>query len=365
MQGRNSKNAVFMELVMDLLSEVHSHNSLNDPVIDREGFDAARHGKTRGIALRGKGRKAMLALTALTLVLLCVGCDKHSALPVTPIGKETKTSTVPEPLVLWPPTGPDTPPSETKPNFKPILIHVGKVKVMAEISDFDSEGHYNLQITVAAGRKKYEVDSALTGQENLKTVTQRLNKNIGWKGPYLFVRSECGGGNAFRCDKDYVFKLSGNRLIKIGEIAVWENMPGREKSIGPGYQHGYFRDIWNNLEENDLTSHAEGPSIKMLLQVRDDKFVMNKDQTWKFNLHQYRANEIELRRHAKRNAKSAKSSLELFDLNSQLLFNAALARLTNHKQEYQKTLDLAKLMIDKVGVASFESIISKAFSMHN
>ncbi len=350
---------------MDLLSEVHSHNSLNDPVIDREGFDAARHGKTRGIALRGKGRKAMLALTALTLVLLCVGCDKHSALPVTPIGKETKTSTVPEPLVLWPPTGPDTPPSETKPNFKPILIHVGKVKVMAEISDFDSEGHYNLQITVAAGRKKYEVDSALTGQENLKTVTQRLNKNIGWKGPYLFVRSECGGGNAFRCDKDYVFKLSGNRLIKIGEIAVWENMPGREKSIGPGYQHGYFRDIWNNLEENDLTSHAEGPSIKMLLQVRDDKFVMNKDQTWKFNLHQYRANEIELRRHAKRNAKSAKSSLELFDLNSQLLFNAALARLTNHKQEYQKTLDLAKLMIDKVGVASFESIISKAFSMHN
>jgi hypothetical protein len=304
MQGRNSKNAVFMELVMDLLSEVHSHKSQNVPMNDRDGFDAARHGKTRGIALRGKGRKAMLALTALTLVLLCAGCDKHPAEPVAPIGKES-TSNAPTPLAPRPLAKPDTPASETKPNFKPIHIHVGKVKVMTEISEFYRESYYELQITVAAGRKKYKVDSALTGQENLKTVTQRLNKTIGWKGPYLFVRSECGGGNAFRCDKDYVFKLSGNRLIKIGEIAVWENMPGREKSIGPGYQHGYFRDIWNNLEENDLTSHAEGPCIKMLLQVRDDKFVMNKDQTWKFNLHQYRANEIELRQHAKRNAQYA------------------------------------------------------------
>ena len=300
-------------------------------------------------------------LTALSLVLLCGGCDKDPAVPAAPIGKVT-TFTEPTLLAARPLTEPDTAPTETKPNFKPIQIHVGKVNVTAEISEFDGDDYYDLQITVTTGQQKYEVDSTLNGPENLKAVTRHLKKTIGWKGPYLFVRSECGGGNAFRCDKDYVFKLSGNRLIKIGEIAVWENMPGREKSFGPGYQHGYFRDIWNNLEENDLTSHAEGPCIKMLLQVRDDKLVMNKDQTWKFNLHQYQANEIELSRHAKRNAKSAKSSSKLFELNSQLLFNAALSRLTERKQEYQETLDMAKLMIDKVGVASLESIISNTVS---
>jgi len=300
-------------------------------------------------------------LTALSLVLLCGGCDKNPAVPAAPIGKVI-TFTEPTLLAARPLTEPDTPPTETKPNFKPIKIHVGKVKVMAEISEFVGDDYYGLQITVTAGQHKYEVDTGLNGPENLKAVTRRLKKTIGWKGPYLFVRSECGGGNAFRCNKDYVFKLSGNKLIKIGEVAVWENIPGGAESIGPGYQHGYFLDIWNNLEENDLTSHAEGPSIKLSLQDRDDKFVMNKDQTWKRNLREYRTNEIELRRHAKRNAKSAKSSLKLFELNSQLLFNAALARLTNHKQEYQKTLDMAKLMIDKVGVASFESIIRKAVS---
>lgn len=297
-------------------------------------------------------------LTALSLVLLCGGCDKDPAVPAAPIGKVT-TFTEPTLLAARPLKEPDTPPTETKPNFKPIKIHMGKVKVMAEISEFDGDDYYELQITVTTGQQKYEVDTALNGPENLKAVTRHLKKTIGWKGPYLFVRSECGGGNAFRCNKDYVFRLSGNKLIKIGEIAVWENMPGGEETIGPGYQHGYFLDIWNDLEENDLTSHAEGPSIKLSLQDRDDKLVMNKDQTWKRNLPQYRANEIELSRRAKHNSKT---SLKLFELNSQLLFNAALSRLTERKQEYQETLDLAKLMIGKVGVASLESIISNTVS---
>jgi hypothetical protein len=349
-----------MELVMDLLSEAHSHKSQNVPANDREGFDAARHGKTRRIALGVKGRKAMSVLTALSLVLICGGCDKPPAEPVAPIGKESTTSNVSEPLtLLWPLAEPDTPAPEAKPNFKPIKINVGKANVTAEVSYFNVEGYYDLQMTVAAGRMKYELDSALTGQKNLKTVTQRLNKTIGWKGPYLFIRSDCGGGHSWRCNKDYVFKLSGKRLIKIGETAVWETIPGGEESIGPGYQHGYFLDIWDGLENNDLTSWAEGPFILMLLQDRDDKLVMNKDQTWKFNLSQYRANEIELRQRAKRNTKS---SLKWFELNSQLLFNTALAKLTERKQEYQETVDLAKLMIDTDGVDRLESIISEKVS---
>ncbi len=342
---------------MNSLSETHSPKSLNVPANDREGFDAARHGKTRRIALGGKGRKAVSVLTALSLALLCGGCEKQSAEPVAPIGKESTTSNVSEPMtLLWPLAEPDTPAPEAKPNFKPIKIHVGKVNVTAEISEFNGESYYELQITVAVGQQKFELVSALTGQENLKTVTQRLNKTIGWKGPYLFIRSDCGGGHSLRCNKDYVFKLSGKRLIKIGETAVWETIPGGEESIGPGYQHGYFLDIWDGLENNDLTSWAEGPFIKISLQDHDDKLVMNKDQTWKLNLRQYRENEIELRRHAKLNEKS---SLKMFELNPRLLFNAALARLTERKKDYQETLDLAKLMIDTDGVVRLESIISE------
>lgn len=329
---------------MEWFTTSHLHHPRNVPVNDREGVEVPLHGKSRGMALA--------VLVPLFLVLLCGGCDKPPAEPEASIGK---ASTAPTPAERLPLVESGTQPSVAKPNFKPIKFHAGKANISAEIEYSSGEGYYDMQITVGVGQQKYELDSALTGQENLKTVTQRLKKTIGWKGPYLFVRSECGRGNSFRCDKDYVFKLSGKRLIKIGETAVWETMPGGEELIGPGYQHGYFLDIWNGLEENDLTSHAEAPSIKMSLQDRDDKLVMHKDQTWKLNLRQYRANETELRQRAKQ---STKSNLESFELKAQLLFNTALAKLTGRKQEYQETLDLAKRVIEHEGVARLDAMVS-------
>jgi hypothetical protein len=46
-----------------------------------------------------------------------------------------------------------------------------------------------------------------------------LENGFGWKDGYFFLRLECGGGNAWRCDREQVFAKMDDNLVHID----WRN----------------------------------------------------------------------------------------------------------------------------------------------
>ena len=88
----------------------------------------------------------------------------------------------------------------------------------------------------------------------LKKALAVQKKHITWKGPYLLVRSECGGGNAWRCDRDAIFAARSGQLIQLGEVYA-----GSRTTSYQSYRNGYFGDVYDKLENNALTGHATAP----------------------------------------------------------------------------------------------------------
>jgi hypothetical protein len=81
-------------------------------------------------------------------------------------------------------------------------------------------------------------------------------KHTRWKGTYLFVRSECGGGNAWRCDRDAIFTARSGRLVQLGEVYA-----GARNTSYRSYRNGCFWDVYDKLENNALTGRATAPLL--------------------------------------------------------------------------------------------------------
>lgn len=165
------------------------------------------------------------------------------------------------------------------------------------------------------------------------TVEKRCTE---WKEPYLFVYSTCGGGNAWRCDGFQLFKMSGERIAYLGEIA----------SIGsddpkPAFDGKYFRMVYDRLEGNALTSHAGAPSFFLMIVDEDGKLKANLDATWSVNAAEYERNRQAIAE-AKAKGAEMKTREREFEATPLILFNAALAKYCGKKAELSQIMQTAK-----------------------
>ena len=213
-----------------------------------------------------------------------------------------------------------------------ILTDNVKVTAMQEGDPND----FMFALTVAHGNQRFTLSTTLTiGVRNQQDAIMAMKKTMGWKGDYLFIREECGGGNIWCCNLNHVFAIREGRLIYIGEVA------GEEERTAPcpSFQDGYFIDIYNKLEYNDLTSHARAPAIRLIMKEKGGRFHVVLQRTWQANLQQFSINTAEINTIL---ANAHEEPPELSGIADLLLFNAALAKYCKRHKEFNQIIRMTK-----------------------
>lgn len=212
-------------------------------------------------------------------------------------------------------------------------ILADKVKVTATQEGVPND--FMFALTVAHGDQRFTLSTALTiGVRNQQDAIMAMKKTMGWKGDYLFIREECGGGNIWRCNLNHVFALREGRLIYIGEVAGEERI-----APCPSFKDGYFIDVYDKLECNDLTCHARAPAIRLIMKEKRGRFHVVLQRTWQANLQQFLENMAEIREML---ANAHEEPPELSGIADLLLFNAALAKYCKRHKEFDQIIRMAQ-----------------------
>lgn len=194
-------------------------------------------------------------------------------------------------------------------------------------ADFDKQaGLAAITLTLEQETRRFTLTTRQTHVASAEEAIERQRTVTGWKEGYLFVRDSCGGGNAWRCDSDHVFRLVTDKkgedeLVYVGAVASGEdcNQPGC------ALEDGVFTDIYDGLEANALTSHANAPALIIGLREQAGRFVADLDLTWDMNQERYTAG---LRCLA---GQTSNPCIERLTPKNALLFNALLAQYTGRR----------------------------------
>ncbi|HEX6138650.1 MAG TPA: hypothetical protein VF059_13425 [Casimicrobiaceae bacterium] len=217
----------------------------------------------------------------------------------------------------------------------------------------DPARFFPFTLTVSHGERSFAYKTTVVGVDDSDDAVVALKRTIGWKDRYLFVRQECGGGNRWRCDIDQVFALRGDRLVHIGEQA------GGTRNQGPGafYRRGYFVDMYDRLENNDLTTHAGAPSFAIYMKDAGDSMTVDLARTWKEGRATYGRNRKDIVRIARDRGMDPRARAEA--LASLLLDNAVLARYCRQAKPLEQTLQDAQQLLPGERWKTFESIVER------
>jgi hypothetical protein len=256
-------------------------------------------------------------------------------------------------VVLWAAAaGPN--PARAGDIARPIVILERPVRVVALPSPREAPDYpLTFQLSLEHGAERCTLQTMLVlprGNSTLAAATTRLRRTIGWRHGYLFVRTECGGGNAWKCASEAVFGLRNGHLAGLGTLAA----RSRSTGIGTSWRNGLFRDAQTDLEINELTSHAGAPWFELRLRERDGRLVADVDSTWAANTREFAAREAA----ARENAKPPGENETWDSVISPRLGNAALAKYCG------RTGLLAAIMAEAHGVlppdrfATFSEVIA-------
>ena len=231
-------------------------------------------------------------------------------------------------------------------------------------ADFDKRiGLADISLTLGHEARRFTLTTQQTRVASPEEAIERQRAVTGWKEGYLFVRDSCGGGNAWRCDRDHVFTLVTDKkgrdeLVYVGAVASGEDCD----EPGCALEDGVFTDLYDGLEANALTSHADAPApIIIGLSEQAGRFVADLDLTWDMNQERYTAG---LRCLA--NATNHPCTDRLTPKTA-LLFNALLAQYTGRRDEVAAfrlfTRGVMCERLDEAGclpvLAEFERLITK------
>ena len=172
-------------------------------------------------------------------------------------------------------------PDTTSPAEKAFYVILKEpVQVIAEYNPKFERLFLQARIIIRYRRQEYRLDSnVFAGDDsNLPGAIERLKGTIGWKSSCLFVSSECGGSNAWRCERDYIFKLNGEDLIYVGNIVA-----DSDRGPGSNFKNDHFEDVFDRLEGNSLTSHAGAPYFMIFLEETQNRLAPNLQRTWELN----------------------------------------------------------------------------------
>ncbi|MBK7672816.1 MAG: hypothetical protein IPJ24_15735 [bacterium] len=177
---------------------------------------------------------------------------------------------------------------------QPIVILEQPVRVTATPQDpTPGGGWYLFDLAVEYGDQRCDLVTAVLvpGDEGERLAWEHLRRTIGWKGDYLFVLSECGAGNTWKCASEAVFMLRDERLVALGSLlARGPAHPGESDEIGTSYRYGAFIDIYADYESNDVTSHAGAPRFEVVLVEHEGRLAPDQLRTWDLNRTLYEDN---------------------------------------------------------------------------
>jgi hypothetical protein len=182
---------------------------------------------------------------------------------------------------------------------------------------------------------------------------ERLKRTTGWKNGYLFVRSDCGGGNAWNCNYDNVYTMINNRLHFLGTISC-----GDDTTIGAMYDGHYFRHLFDKFESNGLTSHAGAPGITLVMTADNGSFVVDIDKTWAENESYFNEKDSLVTLILNHRAQPEMTT----ELTDALLQNAVTAKYCNKAKQLAKYIRLAKEQFSGEYYQQFMGILSEVIS---
>ncbi len=234
-----------------------------------------------------------------------------------------------------------------------ILERPVTVTARLDLKPADPARFFPFTLTVSHGRRTFIFKTVLIAVADRDQALAVLRRTIGWKGGYLFVRQECGGGNMWRCDVDQVFALRDGRLIYIGEQL------GGRRDQGPGawFCDGYFTDVYDRFESNNLTSHAGAPSFTIYMKERNGTFVVDLTRTWAGNRDAFKRDRDEIPRVARNHEMDPRARAET--LASLLLHNALLERYCLKPRLLVWTMRNAARLLPSGKEKAFRSIVDR------
>ncbi|MFB3819633.1 MAG: hypothetical protein ACE147_18410, partial [Candidatus Methylomirabilales bacterium] len=188
----------------------------------------------------------------------------------------------------------------------------------------EAPGRHVVRVVIEQGADAYQLESVVKAGGPAGAVeAQRAATR--WREPYLLVGVLRGG---WRESLDVVFLLERGRLRHLGEVEA------------ASYSGGGFRDTYDKLEQNELTSRAGAPVLPLILEVREGRLRVNLAKTWAESERRFQENFATIRDMMRRVTVSPAELRELADM---VVFNAVLARYCERPDALEATLDTRAL----------------------
>lgn len=219
------------------------------------------------------------------------------------------------------------------------------VQVTARDIDGSETEHYQLELGIKHGDVRFKFHTNIFHISSFNEAIQNQRKRTHWKGPYLLVGYERGGGNASRGYLDTVFLLKKGRLLYLGEVDA------------DSFENGVFKDWYDKFEGNELTSHAESPLIRLVIEEKGGQFLVNLAKTWSENQKRFNQDR-EVIQELLNNKKIDPESL-ITEITGSLLFNAVLSKYCNRQADLDSILKITKQVLDAKRLKIFQNILSR------
>jgi len=198
-------------------------------------------------------------------------------------------------------------------------------------------------ITDASHSLKLDVMMKPSDAENPSALNEEVEKIFSERPNYILVYNSCGGGNAWRCDREYVVRRSD--LRNLGEVAPQggaDETPDSGKSLSAGL----FKDIYDHLESNGITPHAGAPGVKIIVRERNDNLYVDPELTTELNKDRLTA------------ALSAVQDTEKPDA-AAFLYAALFAKYLDRQKSYVAVMAKAKTVLDQDDFRNLQNDINR------
>jgi len=116
--------------------------------------------------------------------------------------------------------------------------------------------------------------------QSRRKAMELVRERVAWRKPYVFVQTECGGGTAWSCSTETVWRMTGRTCQPLGAFIVTDE----SGHAGLALRGGEFHDLYDKLENAELPiSHSRMPRFETVFVERDGTLVADLERTWRVN----------------------------------------------------------------------------------
>jgi hypothetical protein len=173
-----------------------------------------------------------------------------------------------------------SPDARSAPRQSTAVLLSDSVRVVAVLADPVDPGRYTFDVIVSRGSRRFTVETVVVADTYALAVAQ-LRRTTGWKDHYLFVRED-GEGNRWKTMAEQVFELRNGQLISLGRM-----LATNDERLATSWRHGWFYDVYDDLEEDGYLCHACSPRVWLRLREQDGRLVPDLDATWAESADEY------------------------------------------------------------------------------